>query len=547
MRAARLRRPLATLALVGLVAAGCATEAEQADPPTTTTTPAAPTTDPPDAGDGPTVLPVEQDLSWGPCTDVPDPSPGVGGSVECAVLQVRMVHDDPDSEVLDIAVVRRPATRFDSEGVIIVNPGGPGGSGVASVARNAGSVPEELRARYDVIGFDPRGAHRSGDIRCVPDEEFHRYLDAVDPLPEDPAAIARYQELVEGFERACAEQHGDLLRYVGVRFVARDVEALRIALGVDQINWFGYSYGTLMGTVYAQEFPESVRTLVLDGPVVTDIPFDEAARIDLDGFERIFRRFAEACDARPDCPLAPHGGTLPALEAVIDRVIAGGLDGYYQVGDFVAPTGSPGDWTLSEGRIGYALISSVYQEASWPVLEEALAAVLDEDWGGQLRYLADFYLSGFEMPPEGTVGEQRFWALRCADRQAELEVATIEEGLELEQEVLGDPYAGRPRWLSAWRLPNVWCLRGVWPEPAERLGSARVDPADAPPAIVFGATGDFATPIEYLEPLAEAVGGGHVVRVDSNTHVNMATNECQQDLTIAFVHDPTGPPDRDAC
>jgi pimeloyl-ACP methyl ester carboxylesterase len=381
----------------------------------------------------------------------------------------------------------------------------------------------------------------------VDDGEFLRYLDDVDPTPDDDQEIRRYQDLVEDFERSCVRSHGDLLPYLGSRFVARDVEALRVALGEEVITWFGYSYGTLVGTVYAQEFPHRVRVLVLDGPVVTEVPADEAAVIDLDGFQRTVRRFARACDTRPDCPLAAHGGALGALDAVVQRVLRGDLRGGYELDDFVAPAGRPGEWPVGEGRIGYALVASVYDESSWPLLEDALLAVLEDDWAGRLRLLGDIYLARFDQPPEGTEGEQAFWALRCADRAEELEVATIAEGLELERTLLGDPYRGRPSWLADWRLPNVWCLQGIWPEPAERLGAAVVDPDRAPPALVFGATGDFATPIEYLEPLAEAVGGGHVVRVRSNNHVNMGTNRCEQRLTVAFVGDPSARPARSTC
>jgi pimeloyl-ACP methyl ester carboxylesterase len=539
------------VAAAGALAAACATEVQD---PLAVAPPDAPTTEvPPDLPpvDGePVVLPVEQELRWGDCDgDVPDAE--IDGTLQCATLLVRVDHADPGSETLSVALARRPATRGTAEGTIVMNPGGPGGSGVDSVARNGGSVPDALRERYDVVGFDPRGAHRSGQVTCVGDEEFHRYLDQVDALPDlaDAAALEDYQARVVAFEEACADRHGELLTRLGTRFVARDVEALRRALGVEQLTWFGYSYGTLLGTVYAQEFPTRVRALVMDGPVITDVDPVEKARIDLDGLQRGFERFADDCDRRGDrCALSRHGGGRAALDAVVRRVRAGGLDGYYAVGSYEAATGVPGRWPMSEGRLGYALVVAIYNEDSWPVLEDALAAVLDEDWGGQLRFLADVYLSGFEIdPPFGTHGEQTFWALRCADRDPDLTVASVREGFEQETRRYGDPYAGRPLYVAGWRIPNVWCLDGVWPEPAEWLGSARVDADEPPPSITFGATGDFATPIEYADRLADALGGGHVVRVEASTHVTISTNRCQQELVVAFVDDPTAPPARTDC
>jgi pimeloyl-ACP methyl ester carboxylesterase len=495
------------------------------------------------------VLAVDQELAWGPCEEVPTAE--LVGTLECATLLVRADHADPHSDILEIALARRLATAGPAVGTIVVNPGGPGGSGVDSVARDGGSVPEALRERYDVVSFDPRGSHRSGQVTCVPDAEFHRYLDEVDPLPDpgDEAALADYQARVVAFEQACVDRHGELLARLGTRFVARDVEALRRALGIEALTWFGYSYGTLLGTVYAQEFPTRVRAMVHDGPVVTDVDPAERARIDLDGLQRGFERFADACDRRGEaCALTRHGGGRAALDAVVRRVQAGGLEGFYAIDDHEAPTGTPGRWPVGEGRIGYALIAAIYNEATWPLLESALAAVLEEDWAGELRFLADVYLSGFEIePPFDTSGEQTFWALRCADRESDLAVGHVREGFEIERTVLGDPYDGRPLFVAGWRLPNVWCLEGVWPEPAEWLGSASVDAPEPPPAIVFAATGDFATPIEYAKRLAEALGGAHLVEVESNTHVNIATNACQQELVVAFVDDPTSPPARTVC
>jgi pimeloyl-ACP methyl ester carboxylesterase len=519
---------------------------------TTETTAPATTTDGTDGGneagsDGPEVLPVAQELAWGGCDDVPEPAEGLAGGPECATLITRLDHADPDSPTIELAVARRRATGGAAEGVIVVNPGGPGGSGVDAVARDGGAVPEELRERYDVIGMDTRGSKRSGEITCVDDAAFLLFLDEVDPTPTDGASTDRFQSMVEEFETACVERHREVLPYLGTRFVVRDHEALRLALGVEQITWFGYSYGTLLGTVYAQEFPASVRALVLDGPVVTEVDPAESADISLDGIERTFDRFAAACDVRPDCPFAVHGGTIDGLTEVVARIVEAPVDGYYETETFVAQTGREGSWPFGESRLGYALFGAVYDEGSWPLLESALAGVLEEDWGGRLRYLSDLYLSRWANPPVGTAGEQTFWALRCADREREMQVSHVRERVELEKTELGDPYAGRPDWLSTWRMPNVWCLRDIWPRPAEWLGSAVVDPAQAPPAIAFGATGDFATPIEYLEPLADAVGGAHVVRVESNNHGNMRTNECQQELTVAFVLDPSRPPARDQC
>jgi pimeloyl-ACP methyl ester carboxylesterase len=558
LRCRILRSPLRLLLVAATLLAGCATEVQpdEATPTTTSTTTSTvpPTTavvpdgEPPGPPEeAPSVLPVDQELDWRGCEDVPEPSTGTGGTLECATLQVRVDPADAGSDWLGVEIARRPAASGAAEGVIVVNPGGPGGSGVDTVARSAGAVPRELRDRFDVVGMDTRGTGRSQQVSCVDDDAFLRFLDDVDPTPSEEAAVAAYQTLVEDFERACIERHGELLRYLGTRFVARDVEVLRAALDIEQLVWFGYSYGTLVGTVYAQEFPSRVRALVLDGPVVTEVDPAEAATISLDGVERTFGRFAESCDRRSDCPFAAYGGTLEAMTRVISRVLETPLDGYYAVGDFEAPAGRPGSWPFNEARIGYALFGSVYTESSWPALELALLAVLEEDWGGRLRHLGDVYLSRYADPPVGTAAEQNFWALRCADREEELEVSTIEERFELERTELGDPYAGRPDWLSTWRMPNVWCLSDVWPAPAEWLGAAIVDPQEAPPAIAFGATGDFATPIEYLEPLSDAVGGAHVVRVESNDHGNMGSNRCQQELTVAFVLDPTEPPARGEC
>src|SRR5215470_11380369 len=216
-------------------------------------------------------------LSWKKC-----------GRNQCAVLQVPVDDAQPDGEQVGIAVIRRPATDPKHKlGSLLVNFGGPGEAGTTTFPSFVAQVPAEVRARYDLVSFDPRGVGASRPIHCV-DDKTHDELNAADPTPNSDAELPSYYNGTHypvDLVAACVAKNGTWLADVGSRAVARDMDRLRAALGDAKLNYLGYSYGTVLGAVYAQMFPSRVGHLVLDSAVnLSDNALDEQ-RSDVAGFE----------------------------------------------------------------------------------------------------------------------------------------------------------------------------------------------------------------------------------------------------------------------
>ncbi|MFL5756606.1 MAG: alpha/beta fold hydrolase, partial [Chloroflexota bacterium] len=246
----RPRRPparAAALLLVVLVASGCA----PGPGPTPGTTVAAPTA-----------------TASSPATPTPGPSPSeavapptrwtdCGKGFLCASLRVPKDYDDPGKGTLSVALVRLPATEpKDRVGALVVNPGGPGGSGVDFVRESSDQFPSELRKRFDLVGFDPRGVNTSSAVRCIDNLDGHADLD---PSPDSAAELSALADAARSYAAACERRNPDLLPYLSTEAVVRDLDLIRQAVGDDLLTYAGFSYGTLIGSLYAERFPTHVR------------------------------------------------------------------------------------------------------------------------------------------------------------------------------------------------------------------------------------------------------------------------------------------------
>ena len=287
-------RGLLVVGAAALALSGCARAPEPAVPPIplSSSAPVAAPTPRPDGGPGPAFTPCRGDL-------------------ECATVPVPVDYANPTGPTTPIAIARRPAANPAAKlGVLLVNPGGPGGSGIELV--QAGVLPREVTDRFDVIGFDPRGVGDSTGLQCPLGPETP-YL--ADPDPGDPADEAATNDAVDRYDAACGQRYRDLLPHLGTRNVARDMDRIREALGEERINYLGFSYGTSIGQTYAQLFPTRLRAIVLDGVVDVTKPGLDSAQAE--SFENSLRQFDAACrpTRRARCGptrSAPSTGCAPA-------------------------------------------------------------------------------------------------------------------------------------------------------------------------------------------------------------------------------------------
>jgi pimeloyl-ACP methyl ester carboxylesterase len=202
-------------------------------------------------------------LEWKPCEDETQ------RGFECAVANVPLDHTRPRWRTIELSVIRRRATASERRvGSLFFNPGGPGGAGTTALPALYAKFPEELRERFDLISWDPRGVGQSTAVRCfATPEEAVRWASRVPPFPvgepERRAFTAAYGDLA----RRCQQRDPELLRHVSTADTARDLDRLRQAVGEKQLNYWGISYGTFLGATYANLFPSEAGRLLLDGNV----------------------------------------------------------------------------------------------------------------------------------------------------------------------------------------------------------------------------------------------------------------------------------------
>ena len=232
----------------------------------------------------------------GDTTDIP--------TAQCGTVSVPVDYAKPDGAQAQLAVIRVPATG-DRIGVLMVNPGGPGASAVDTVAGMAETLADtDITRRFDLVGFDPRGVgHSTPQVRCRSDAEFDAYRR--EPMTDySEAGVARIELLYQNVAQGCIDKTGmDFLANVGTASTAQDMDVVRAALGENQINYLGFSYGTELGATYAEKYPDRVRAMVLDGAVDPGSdPIGENIR-QLAGFQTAFDDYAADCARSADCPL----------------------------------------------------------------------------------------------------------------------------------------------------------------------------------------------------------------------------------------------------
>ena len=488
-------RLAAGAALIGALAA-CTSPAAAPAPPAAS--PAPPTPD--------LARFYAQQLAWDDCD-----------GFECATLKVPVDYADPDGATLGIAVLRSPASA-DSRGSLVVNPGGPGASGIEYARATGSIVTDSVRDSFDIVGFDPRGVGESAPVECAEDSDFDRLID-IDATPDTPAEIVDLQRT--GAILACTAPVDGLVDHMSTVDAARDLDVLRAALGQDRLDYLGVSYGTHLGATYAALFPERVGRFVLDGPLPAGLDAEEITLGQARGFEDALTRFVEYCAAEGDCPLGddpdPQAG-LVRLRAILD-----GLDAA------PAPTGNP-DRPLTEAAATYAILMSLYRVGDRPLLRDALASLAVGD-GTPLQRMLDERIG---RASDGTYRDNAFdafYAVSCRDRAAPSDVEASVERISAAAPFLGE--------YLAWG--NVTCGAAKVSAPPEPAGVV-------PPVLVVATTHDPATPFAWAELLVGQLADAVLLVRDGDGHTGYREgSECVDEAVDAFLLDGTLPEQGTVC
>ncbi|MEU3407183.1 alpha/beta hydrolase [Streptomyces sp. NPDC006670] len=431
-----------------------------------------------------------QKLGWRDC--------GVQG-FQCSTMKAPLDYAHPGAgQDVDIAVARRTATGPGKKlGSLVVNPGGPGGSGIGYLQAYAGiGYPAPVRARYDMVSFDPRGVARSSPVECLDGPAMDRFTQ-VDQTPDDQAERARLVAAFKEFAAGCEQRSARILPHVSTVDAARDMDLLRAVLGDGKLNYVGASYGTFLGATYADLFPGRVGRMVLDGAMDPSRPALDLNRDQTAGFETAFRSFAKDCAKQADCPLgqgAPEeqGNRLKELFRKLDAQPVPSGDPRRPLGESLATTG---------------VIAALYDESAWPHLRQALADAMNGDGAGLLT-LTDSY---YEREGDGKYANLMFAnaAVNCLDQPPAF------SGPEAVDQALPSFEKASPVFGAGLAWASLNCT--YWPVKA--TGTAK--PLKAPgaaPIVVVGTTRDPATPYKWARSLADQLDSGTLLTYDGDGH-----------------------------
>ena len=454
-----------------------------------------------------------------------------GDHLQCATLTVPADYTKPDGEQVELAVSRLrasdPSRRI---GSLVLNFGGPGDAGSETLPYFTDQIPAEIRARYDLVSFDPRGTGSSRPVECISNHAQDR-LNAVDPTPNSEAELQSYydgsHEPVDLVAR-CVARNGAWLAQLGSRNVARDLDVLRAALGDDRLTYMGFSYGTVIGAVYAQMFPDRVARMVLDSPVDLSADALSELRGNATGFEQALDSFLAQCASRRSCTFRSNGDPTGALHT-LQRRFESGLE--------LATKRS--DRKANVATFYTALISALYdKDYGWPELADALRAAQAGD-GTKLLALADDYNGRRD---DGTYDniDEVIGVILCDDRDDPVppfEAYRAEYQREVAAYPLLGAYVGSTVLGCDPRLPR--------PPASEQVGDLHV--ANTAPILVVGTTGDPATPFSGAQDLVTRLAGSRLLTFDSTEHTSYTKNSCIDRNVDGYLLQGTMPPEGTVC
>jgi pimeloyl-ACP methyl ester carboxylesterase len=460
-------------------------------------------------------------LTWGSCTkflDHPDDVP----RAQCTTVPVPIDYDNPGGGEAQLAVIRIPATG-PRIGALLVNPGGPGASAVEMVAALGPQLADsEIGRRFDLVGFDPRGVgHSTPTLRCQTDAEFDAYRR--DPMVDySPPGVAHIEGVYRQLAQRCLDRNGrPFLANIGTASVARDMDLVRQALGDDQIDYVGFSYGTELGTAYVERFGDHVRAMVLDGAIDPAIgPIEENINQQA-GFQTAFNDYAADCARSADCPL----GTDPNQWA----------NRYHQLIDPLvnqpAHTSDPRGLSYADATTG--TVNALYTPQFWKFLTSGLLGLQRHTDPGDLLMLADEYY-GRDDKGHYDNSQDTFNAVRCVDAPEPTDPAVWVDADRRIRQVA--PFLSYGQFTG--HAPRDMCA--LWPVPAT-TSPAPAAPVAPGKVVVVSTTHDPATPYQAGVSLSRELGAALITNEGTQHTVVFNGDQCIDSAVINYLVDGVPP------
>jgi pimeloyl-ACP methyl ester carboxylesterase len=451
-------------------------------------------------------------------------------NVQCTRMSVPLDYAKPDGDSITLGVLRRQATKPDQRvGALVINPGGPGASGMTAAAHLAGSAQDTpLGQRFDFVGFDPRGVGASQPtVHCLTDAERDAERADDDELDTSEAGIAKEEAEEKDYATKCAERTGKgtaMLANLGTRDVAKDMDVLRSALGEPKLTYLGFSYGTRIGTTYAETFPANVRALVLDGALDPNQNAIDELVAQGAGFQKAFDDFVDWCVARQDCALGrDKTKAITEFQALVRPIAQRPID--------------VGDRKLSYSDATLGVVQALYSKELWEYLNTGLTEVKGNE-GDTLMLLADSYLERGRDGKYSTT-QDAFTAIRCVDDPRITDKNVVLEAERRYKQVApflddGNPPSSALDACAFWPVPNTG---------APHLPNI----TGLPPVLVISTTKDPATPYEAGVNLAKALGGVLLTFEGTQHTVFLQDNQCVDEAGTRYLIDLQLPPAGTRC
>ena len=422
---------------------------------------------------------------------------------ECAHIDVPISYDEPKGATLPLFLIRVVmAGQTGRIGSLVVNPGGPGASGADAALGLALTLPVEVMNKFDIVGFDPRGVGLSTPVECISDDLKERMV-ATEPRPTTDAQLDDDFALTKQIADGCAKQYGGGgLGAVNTVATARDMEQLRQSLGDDKLTYLGYSYGTTLGSTYAELYPDKVRAFVLDGVVDPDADIKSRAEAMAQSFEAGFDAFATNCVGLiAGCPI----GANPR-QFVTDLLA--------QAAQSPIPSSKEGETRkATPGVVMTAVQAALYDTAAWPQLAQGLAAAQKGD-SKALFSLADGYSGRLDNGKYSNLLDANL-AINCAD--------TDQKYSESEIRALAKDWGQKYPLFGAGSATGLYTC-SVWK--ADRTPLPKRDAAGSAPILVVGNSGDPVTPLQGAQDMANDLQNGDLLIWQGQGHTSYPKTPC---------------------
>jgi pimeloyl-ACP methyl ester carboxylesterase len=466
---------------------------------------------------------------WGPCQitgNTGGDAPKLPTGTQCGKITVPVDYSKPDAAAATLALIRFPATG-QKIGSLVVNPGGPGESGVDAAVSLLDTLPPEVRQRFDLVGFDPRGVGSSTpELRCNSDAD----TDALRADPEvdySPAGVAHIEDTEKQYVQRCVDKMGkEFLANIGTANVVKDLDTLRAALGDDQLNYLGYSYGTLIGSAYAEAHPDKVRAMILDGAVDPNTDPIQANIDQSAGFQKAFDAYAADCAKSPNCPL----GTDPTKAVDVYHGMVDPLVGKPAV------TSDPRGLGYSDAITG--TLMAMYSPEMWRHLTTGLSE-LAQDHGDTLLAMSDAYLNR-DAQGHYTNANDALTAINCVDDPPVTDRAkAIDQDRRVRQAA---PFMSYGPFTGDAPLDDC----AFWPVPPTSKPH-QVSAPGLPPVLVVSTTNDPATPYQAGVDLAKQLRGGLLTYGGTQHTVTFEGDSCVDQFAVKYLVDLQLPPPGAKC